>query len=293
MRLPLGYIQNIVADLSTAEIEPWAEKVSRQRMSEFGKDDPWTIGCLPAGPRAILGSRPATPFIKITQTHDVLTILYEDLTYRQIFLDGRELPRDPSPSFMGYSVGRWDDDSLVVDSLGFNDRTWLDFGGHPHTEALRITERFERRSIGTMDLRVTLEDTGAYRRPWTVSVRMVLAPDTDLLEYVCNENESRRSSLSGLTEPQKRLVVPSDTLSKYAGRYVLSGPAAGVPFKQLDVRLVNGELLLDIDGKGSIPMSPLSTTRFAVRLFDLEFKVNESGAAEAEISGAGVRLIRQ
>ena len=194
---------------------------------------------------------------------------------------------------MGYSVGRWQGDTLVVDSIGFNDRTWLDFGGHPHTEALRITERFQRHNVGTIDLHVTLEDKGAYTRPWTVPVIVTLAPDTDLLEYVCSENESRRTSLSGRTDEQKRIVVPADTLSKYAGRYVVDGLAAGIPFKTLDVRLVNGELLLDIDGRGSVPMVALSTTRFTVRLFELEFRPNERGVMEAELAGAGVRLVRK
>lgn len=293
MRLPYGYVQNIVADLGPKEIMPWAQKIFRQRMSDFGRDDPWTIGCLPGGPRAIIGSWPATKFVKFTQTPHVLTILYEDLSYRQIFLDGRELPRDPTPSFMGYSVGRWEGDTLVVESGGFNERTWLDFGGHPHTEALRMTERFQRRSVGVIDLQVTLEDKAAYSRPWSVPVSVTLAPDTDLLEYVCNENESRRRTLSGRTDEQTRIVVPADALSKYAGRYVVDGRAAGVPFKTLDVRFVDGELLLDIDGRGSVPMTSLSTTRFTVRLFELEFKSDDRGAiTAAEIVQAGVRFVR-
>jgi len=155
---------------------------------------------------------------KVIQTPHVLTILYEDLAYRQIFLDGRQLPRDPNPSFMGYSVGRWEGDTLVVESLGFNERTWLDFGGHPHTEALRVTERFRRRNVAAIDLQVTLEDKGAYSRPWTVPVSLSLAPDTDLLEYVCNEDDSRRRALSARTEEQKRIVVPAETLATYTGR---------------------------------------------------------------------------
>jgi hypothetical protein len=293
MRLPLGYIANIVADLKPPEIMPWADKVFRERVSDYGKDDPWTVGCLPGGPRPIVGSRPATPWIKITQTAHVITILYEDLSYRQIFLDGRALPVDPTPSFMGYSVGRWEGDTLVVDSLGFNERTWLDFGGHPHTEALRMTERFQRRSVGTIDLQVTLEDKGAYTRPWTVPVNVTLAPDTDLLEYVCNENESRRRALSDRTDEQKRIEIPAETLSKYAGRYVVDGPAPGIPFKALDIRLVDGELLMDIDGRGSLPLLPLSNSRLGVRLFELEFKPNERGVMDAEIPQAGVRLVRK
>jgi hypothetical protein len=293
MRLPLAYIANIVADLKPAEIMPWANKVFRDRVSDYGKDDPWTIGCLPGGPRLIVGSRPMTTWVKVTQTPKVITLLYEDLSYRQIFLDGRGLPADPTPSFMGYSVGRWEGDTLVVDSIGFNERTWLDFGGHPHTEALRTTERFQRRNVGTIDLQVTLEDKGAYARPWTVPVTVVLAPDTDLLEYVCNENESRRRALSGPTDEQKQVVVPADTLSRYAGRYVVDGPAPGIPFKTLDLRLVDGELLMDIDGRGSLPLNSLSTTRFTVRLFELEFRPNERGVMEAQIPQAGVRLVRK
>jgi len=259
----------------------------------YGKDDPWTIGCLPGGPRSIVGSRPGTLWIKITQTTHLITILYEDLSYRQIFLDGRALPADATPSFMGYSVGRWEGDTLVVDSVGFNERTWLDFGGHPHTEALRTTERFQRRNVGTIDLQVTLDDKGAYARPWTVPVTVVLAPDTDLLEYVCNENESRRQALSGPSDEQKRVELSAEALSKYAGRYVVDGPAPGIPFKALELRLVDGELLMDIDGRGSLPLSFLSTTRFSVRLFELEFRPNERGEMEAEIPQAGVRLVRK
>lgn len=294
MRLPLGYVANIVADLDPSEILPWAATAARQRQEDFGREDPWTIGCLPGGPRMIYAARPALSLAKIIQTPHVLTILYEDLSYRQIFLDGRQLPREPNPSFMGYSVGRWEGDTLVAESLGFNERTWLDFGGHPHTEALRLTERFRRRNVGEIDLQVMLEDKGAYSRPWTVSVAVSLAPETDLLEYVCNENESRRRALSGRTEEQKRIVVPAETLAKYTGRFVVVGRAAGIPFKTLDVRLVGGELMLDIDGRGSVSMLPLSSTLFTVRLFELEFKSNELGAVtEAVISQAGVRLIRQ
>ena len=158
---------------------------------------------------------------------------------------------------MGYSVGRWEGDTLVVDSIGFNGRTWLDFGGHPHTEALRITDRFQRRNIGTIDLQVVLEDKGGYTRPWTVPVSVTLAPDTDLLEYICNENESRRLAHSGRTDEQKRIDLAADTLSKYAGHYVVDGPAPGIPFRTLDLRVVNGELLMDMDAKGSVPLMAL------------------------------------
>jgi hypothetical protein len=294
MRLHIAYVANLVADLTPAEIMPWAAKISRDRIADFGKDDPWNVGCLPSGPRAFGGSRPGALLVKVTQTPHVITVLFEDFTYRQIFLDGRQLPEDPTPSFMGYSVGRWDGYTLVVESIGFNDQTWLDSSGHPHTEALRITERFQRRNVGGIDLQVTLEDKEAYTRPWTVPVSVTLAPDTDLLEYVCNENESRRTSLSGRTEDQKRIVVPTETLSKYVGSYVFDRPVPGAPFKTLDVRLVNGELLMDLDEKGSVPLMPISTTRFGGLLFfELEFRPNERGVMEAEIAQAGVRLVRK
>jgi hypothetical protein len=126
---------------------------------------------------------------KIVQTPGLTVVLYEAMnTFRQIFTDGRELPPDPQPTWMGYSVGRWEGETFVVDTGGFNDETWLDLGGHPHTERLRVTERFRRRDVGTLDYEVTIDDPGAYTRPWTVSLGLRLLPDSDLLEFNCNEN---------------------------------------------------------------------------------------------------------
>jgi len=130
MSLHPGYVGNIAADLEPDDIEPWAAGVSATQMSDLGKDAPGTIGCLPLGPRHILGGGLASR-AKVVQTPTLIVILYEDLAYRQIFMDGRELPKNPHPSFMGYSIGHWEGEELVVESLGFNERTWLDFGGHP------------------------------------------------------------------------------------------------------------------------------------------------------------------
>ena len=165
--------------------------------------------------------------MKIVQTPRLITILDEELAFRQIFLDGRSLPTDPNPSFMGYSVGRWEGETLVVDSTGFNDRTWLDFGGHPHTEGLRITERFRRTSTGHIDLQVTLSDPAAYSRPWTVPVSVTLAADTDLLEYVCTENQNPRMTL-GRTEAEKAVRVSPDVLSRYVGHETGSWPSKAI-----------------------------------------------------------------
>ena len=151
--------------------------------------------CVPLGPGYTTSAdSTGAEMMKIIQTPGLIVILNPDLTYRQIFLDGRALESAPNPSWMGYSVGRWDGDTLVVESFGFNDRTWLDHDGHPHTEALRMTERYRRRDFGNLDLEVTLSDPAAYARPWTVAVRAELAADTEMIEWVCNENNHARWS---------------------------------------------------------------------------------------------------
>ena len=116
--------------------------------------------------------------------------------FRQVYTDGRKLPVDPQPAWLGYSVGKWEGDTLVVDSAGFNDRSWLDAYGHPHSEDLRIQERFHRRDFGHIDLQLTIDDGKMYIRPFTIRVTEVLVPDSDILEYVC-ENETDRSHLPG------------------------------------------------------------------------------------------------
>jgi len=153
-----------------------------------------SANCLPQGlPRTDINSY--APF-KIIQTPGVIAMLYEvDNTHRQIYTDGRPLPMDPQPTWGGYSVGRWDGDTLVVDAAGFNDQTWLDSGGHPHSDALRIQERFFRRDFGHMDLTVTVDDPKMYTQRFSIKVTELLLPDTDILESVCNENEKDRARM--------------------------------------------------------------------------------------------------
>jgi hypothetical protein len=128
--------------------------------------------------------------IKIVQQPNLVVILYEYFgEFRQVFLDDRTLAKDSNPTWLGYSVGGWDGSALVVDSSGFNGRIWLDTPGHPATDALRIRERFERPDYGHLVLQLTIDDPQAYTRPWTVTLRMHLLPEGELLEYVCNENE--------------------------------------------------------------------------------------------------------
>jgi hypothetical protein len=137
------------------------------------------------------------PF-KILNSSGMIAILYEALhSYRQIFMDGRKLPKDPNPTWMGYSVGHWDGDTLAVDSAGFVDNNWLDNGGHPGTEAMKLTERFHRRDYGHIDLQFTIDDPKAYTKPWTVKLEFTATPDSELIEYVCDENEKDLKHLVG------------------------------------------------------------------------------------------------
>jgi hypothetical protein len=120
---------------------------------------------------------------------------------------------------MGYSVGRWDGDTLVVESFGFNDRTWLDHDGHPHTEGLRMTERYRRRDFGNLELEVTLSDPGAYTRPWTMAVRAELAADTEMIEWVCNDSSHGVERWVGRAsdERKREVQVAPEILAKYVG----------------------------------------------------------------------------
>jgi hypothetical protein len=164
------------------------------------------IRCLPAGvPRIYALTQP----YKIVQTPDLVIMLYENGTlYRQIFLDGRPHPANPQPAWLGYSIGRWEGDTLVVETVGFNDQTWLDGTGHPHSDRMRLTERFARRTVGRMDLEITIDDPGAYTRPIRYLQPQELLPEGELIEYVCSENVKplRRSLRSERAERPERSV---------------------------------------------------------------------------------------
>jgi hypothetical protein len=176
-------------------MQPWAQKLFEQRKTgALSFEDP-DANCLPQGVPKI-DSAPL-PY-KIFQEPDVVVIIYEAFDqFRQIFMDGRPLPKDPNPQWFGYSVGHWDGDTLVVESSGFNGKAWLDQVGHPSTESLRVTERFHRRDLGHMDITSTVNDPGAYTKPWTYTQPLTLMVDTDLLELVCNENNRDIQHLKG------------------------------------------------------------------------------------------------
>jgi hypothetical protein len=119
----------------------------------------------------------------------MMVILYEAVhSYRQIFTDGRPLPADPNPTWFGYSIGSWEGDTFVVKTSGFNDKGWLDNNGRPATEMLRVTERFHRKDFGHMDVQITIDDSKAYTKPWTVTLPLVFQADDELIEYICDEN---------------------------------------------------------------------------------------------------------
>jgi hypothetical protein len=166
--------------------QPWALALRKSRMADNNKDNP-DAHCLPIG-LVQLHQHPQPR--KIIQTPAVIVILYEAQGgVRQIFTDGRSLPKDPQPWWYGYSVGKWDGDTLVVETSGFRDDVWLDVEGSPLTSAGKMTERFRRVDYGHLDIEITVDDPKAYTKPWTVSVKQKIVLDQDLIEFVCNENE--------------------------------------------------------------------------------------------------------
>src|SRR5215469_8369837 len=182
------YLTNLAADLKPGEVpfQPWAEAVFKARQDgSKGQDDP-AARCLPGMPK--LNALPY-PF-KIFETPDTVIILFEGFTtFRQIHLDGRPLPKDPQPFWMGYSVGKWQGNELVVETVGMHENTWMDNAGHPHTDALHITEKFRRPTYGRMEIEMTFDDPKTYTKPWTITEVARAIPDTELLEFVCQENE--------------------------------------------------------------------------------------------------------
>jgi hypothetical protein len=185
------FFMNLASGLTAEQfsMQPWASALQQQRVARDHGEDP-LARCLPHGvPR--INTNGLFPF-KIIQTPQLIAILYEQLyLFRQVFLDGRKLAANPNPAWLGYSTGRWDGDTLVVETSGFNDKTWLDTErGHPASEALHVTERFRRRNFGTLEVVATIDDPKAYTKPWTTKVqKMNLQFNTDILEFICGENE--------------------------------------------------------------------------------------------------------
>ena len=176
-----GYWQNAKVDAAKPEMQAWAEALAKYRVDNDIKDSP-SARCLPDG---------VLRLDQLIQTPSYLIVLVELSTqsHRLVFLDGREHPKDVDPTWYGHSVGRWDGDTLVVDRVGFNEGTWLGGGqGLPHTDRLHLVERFRRPDLGHLEVETTIEDAGAYQRPWTRKVTFELRPNQEVHEYVCENN---------------------------------------------------------------------------------------------------------
>jgi hypothetical protein len=262
----------LAGDLKPEEMQPWAAALYKQRDDNFRRDTDG-ISCLPPGPKAGIGVGNLP--MKIVQTANLVVVLYEYQTlFRQFFIDGRPLPEDPNPTWMGYSVARWDGDTLVVTTAGYNDRTSLDLAGHPHTEALRMTERYHRRDVGHLEVQVTLDDPKAYTRLWTLPMEFALMPDEQLIEYVC-ENERDKSHLIGTSGEEFR--VPAEVLAQYTGTY--QGPADRV----VTVSLEGNRLMIESGGTGKIPLVAHSENTFTMIGTGVEFVKDPKGAVTAMI----------
>jgi hypothetical protein len=185
-------------DLSSSGVEipmlPWAKALYEERKANLQKGHP-SERCLGHG--VVDFDSHQTPR-RIIQTPGVIAILFESYhQYRQILMDGRPLPELGQPAYFGYSVGKWEGDTLVVDTVGVNDKGWLDMNGHPQTETTHITERFRRRNFGHIDMEITIDDPKAYSHPWTVTLAgLDYLADVDLIEAIC-ENEKDYSHLIG------------------------------------------------------------------------------------------------
>jgi hypothetical protein len=272
--------------LDAAIAQPWVNDLVRQRQQNYHKERP-SYQCLPSGPEAdrFAGWK------RVLQTPTTLAILNEDLTYRVIFMDGRELEANPAPSWMGYSVGRWDGDTLIVDSVGFNDKTWLSRYGQAHTEALRVREVYRRRDFGHLQVEVTFTDPGAYVKPWSFKADMVLAADTEMLESVCERSSDQWSAtLSDVA--RTAVTVAPDVLARYVGIY--KGNYLTTK-RTIEVVLSDGQLVAKITGAASVdggdtrPLVPQSQTLFEGLGMGYQFVVDDTGNAtglvEVHISG--------
>jgi hypothetical protein len=190
------YLLNLAADMKPDDIplKPWALELYKQRIDNNGKDHPG-VSCLPSGIPEKLNIPDG---LKLVQTEDLTILLHESRTiYRQIFTDGRSLPKDPQPTWMGYSIGHWEGDTFVVETKGQNGKTWLDMRGLPGSEKLHVIERYSRPRIGHMDIEVTIDDPEAYTKPWTVKLAWRLVPDTELIESICEENNKDPQHMIG------------------------------------------------------------------------------------------------
>ncbi|MEQ1947017.1 MAG: hypothetical protein ABL995_07500 [Bryobacteraceae bacterium] len=265
-----AYRFDVIQDLKDEAIfKPAAEALFLKRVQDFRRDDPVT-NCLPGGPSEMLNT-----MYRVISSPNVIGVLYEGGMgrYRQIYTDGRKLPVDPNPTWYGYSVGHWEGDTLVVESAGFNDRTWLDRAGHSHSESLRVTEKFHRTDFGHMQFEITYTDPETLTKPLHFAFEVNYAADTDMLETVCNESDRNRVHM--ISTANQGIQLDAATLAKYAGRYEFkqgSRTVAGFMGMKQNVSLQNGLLYLN-----ALPMIPQTETKFESTGAYAEFLLDAGG----------------
>jgi hypothetical protein len=272
-------------EFDAANAQPWVNDLVRQRQREYHKGRP-LYNCLPSGPEADR----AAGWKRILQTPTLIAILNEDLSHRVIHMDGRELEANPAPSWMGVSVGRWEGDALIVESAGFNEKTWLSRYGQAHTEALRVREVYRRRDFGHLDVEVTFTDPKAYAKPWGFKSAMELNPDTEMLESICERSSDEWQG--GAVGADTAVKVAREVLAKYVGVY--HGRYGGEK-RVIDVTLAGDQLIAKVTGRAAVdggemrPLIPQDQTTFDGVGIVYQFIVDEKGVAtdlmEIHISG--------
>ncbi len=285
----LWRVSRASSDLSDpSNLQAWVRTLMDERESRFFADNP-RFRCLPVGPTNLTSRGNSYGLRQIVHHPNMIAMLYNDGTYRQIFIDGRELEPDPLPTWMGYSVGRWDGNTLVVESNGYNNKTWVG-RGISHTDALRMTERYQRSDFGHIQIDVTYEDPGAFESPLNATLEMRLAADEVMLETVCNEayGEERGNWTSEVTEVEETVVeIAPEVLARYLGTY--RGTYLGNS-STMQVTLEDGELFLQKNNGARSRLIPQSETAFLIGGFGYVFTVDGEGMAttisEVHVSGA-------
>ena len=283
-----------------ANVQPWARALMVEREDQYYAEDP-RFRCLPSGPGILALGGPNAGYRRIVQNPAMIAILHADMSYRQIFMDGRELEPDPLPTWMGYSVGRWDGDTLIVESNGYNDKTWIHRDGLSHTERLRITERYRRLDFGHMQLEVTFEDSGTFDSPLNAVIDLEFQADNEMLETVCNEASENDGRWGGaITDAVEDAVeVAPELLERYVGMY--TGIWLGAP-TTLEVTLEDGEMFLlrtppyaeaEFTGTGRSRLIPRSETAFECScglgfIFTVDGDERVTAVSEVHVSGEWV-----
>ena len=264
------------------DLQPPILDLSRKHQQELYRQRPF-YQCLPSGPEA---ERYGASTKRFLQTPAMIAILNDDLTYRVIHMDGRPLEADPAPSWMGYSVGRWEGETLVVESNGFNEKTWTSRYGVSHSDKLRVIERYRRSSFGSLQVEVTYEDPGAYVKPWGFTTTMSLTADTEMLEAVCERSSDHWATRSDAGSAA--VTVPRDVLARYVGVY--KGIYGGAE-RTYEVTLDGDRLIAKIAGpkiEGGLAAASLEegAPRVLVPLTETTFE-GDGLAYRFEIGGTG------